>query len=135
MLHELADALDLRRPEVAYDDPARGCLRRVAAGQGVLRAFLLTGDLRAQEALLAWAAGGEAPASTAALLMGRVAGAARSRTVCVCNGVSEAAILKGIEQGCDLAALKDTLGCGTGCGSCVPEIRSLMTRAPAAALA
>lgn len=135
VLHELADALDLRRPEVAYDDPARGCLRRVAAGQGVLRAFLLTGDLRAQEALLAWAAGGEAPASTAALLMGRVAGAARSRTVCVCNGVSEAAILKGIEQGCDLAALKDTLGCGTGCGSCVPEIRSLMTRAPAAALA
>lgn len=132
VLHELADTLDLRRPDVAYDDPARGYLRRVSAGQGTLHAFLLTGDLRAQEPLLAWAAGGEAPASIAALLMGRVAGAVRSRTLCVCNGVSEAAILKGIEGGCDLAGLKDTLGCGTGCGSCVPEIQALMARAPAA---
>lgn len=132
LLHELAEALALRRPDVAYDDPARGTLRRVAAGQGGLRAFLLTGDLRAQDALLAWAGGGEVPASIAALLMGRVAGPARSRTVCVCHGVSEAAILGGIARGCDLAALKETLGCGTGCGSCVPEIQSLMARRPAA---
>lgn len=130
LLEELADALDLRRPEVAYDDPARGCLRRVAAGQGGLRAFLLAGDLRAQDALLAWAAGGETPASVASLLMGRVAGAVRSRVVCVCKGVSEAAILAGVARGCDLAGLKETLGCGTGCGSCVPEINSLMARSP-----
>jgi len=49
--------------------------------------------------------------------------------VCVCNGVSEAAILAGIGRGCDLAALKSTLGCGTGCGSCVPEIQALIGRA------
>ncbi|MNU48166.1 Nitrate reductase [compost metagenome] len=132
LLDELADALALRRAEVAYDDPSRGCMRRVALEQGALRAFLLAGDLRAQDALLAWAAGGDAPASVAALLMGRIAGAARSRTICVCNGVSEAAILGGIGRGCDLAALKATLGCGTGCGSCVPEIQSLIARRPAA---
>ncbi|QVQ26651.1 molybdopterin-dependent oxidoreductase [Achromobacter deleyi] len=132
LLDELAEALGLRRADVAFDDPSRGFMRRVAGGQGGLRAFLLAGDLRAQDALLAWAAGGDAPASVAALLMGRVAGAARSRTVCVCKGVSEAAILGGIGRGCDLAALKATLGCGTGCGSCVPEIQSLVARRPAA---
>ncbi len=132
LLDELADALDLRRADVVFDDPARGFMRRIAGGQGGLRAFLLAGDLRAQEALLAWAAGGDAPASIAALLMGRAAGAARSRTVCVCNGVSEAAIQAGIGRGCDLAALKAALGCGTGCGSCVPEIQSLLARSRAA---
>ncbi|MEN4919960.1 molybdopterin-dependent oxidoreductase [Achromobacter spanius] len=132
LLDELAQALALHRPDVVFDDPSRGFMRRVAGGQGGLRAFLLAGDLRAQDALLAWAAGGEAPAGIAALLMGRVAGAARSRTVCVCNGVSEAEILDGIGRGCDLTALKSTLGCGTGCGSCVPEIQSLLARRPAA---
>nr|WP_085945454.1 nitrate reductase [Achromobacter arsenitoxydans] len=132
LLDELADALTLGRADVAFDDPSRGYMRRVAGGQGGLRAFLLAGDLRAQDALLAWAAGGDAPAGIAALLMGRAAGAARSRTICVCNGVSEAAILGGIGRGCDLAALKATLGCGTGCGSCVPEIQSLLARRPAA---
>lgn len=134
LLTELADAFGLGRADVMFDDPARGKLRRVAAEHGVLRAFLLAGDCRAQDALLSWAAGGDAPASISALLLGRIAGPARSRTVCVCNGVSEAAILAGIGSGCDLAALKSKLGCGTGCGSCVPEIQSLIARMPAAAV-
>lgn len=132
---ELADALGLTCADVVFDDPARGRMRRVAAAEGVLRAFLLTGDLRAQDALLAWAAGAAAPASVSGLLTGRLAGAARSRTVCVCVGVSEAAILTGIGRGCDLQALKSSLGCGTGCGSCVPEIQSLIARIPAAGVA
>lgn len=134
-LAELADALGLSRADVVFDDTARGRMRRVAVEQGALRAFLLAGDLRAQDALLSWAAGAPAPASVSALLTGRVAGAARSRTVCVCNGVSEAAIIAGIGRGCDMAALKTTLGCGTGCGSCVPEIQALISRMPAAAAA
>lgn len=135
LLDEMAEALGLRRFDVAFDDPSRGFMRRVAVEQGALRAFLLAGDLRAQDALLAWAAGGDAPASVAALLTGRATGTARSRTVCVCNGVTEAAIQRGIGSGCDLAALKATLGCGTGCGSCVPEIQSLIARRPVAGLA
>ncbi|MEN5067995.1 molybdopterin-dependent oxidoreductase [Achromobacter aegrifaciens] len=133
VLDAMADALDLRLPDVAFDDPARGQMRRVKVEQGALRGFLLAGDLRAQDALLSWAGGGDAPASVAALLTGRIAGAVRSRTVCVCNGVSEAAILAGIARGCDLAALKTALGCGTGCGSCVPEIQALIGRAARAA--
>ncbi|MNJ56739.1 Nitrate reductase [compost metagenome] len=80
--------------------------------------------------MLSWAAGGQAPASVSALLAGRISGPARSRTVCACIGVSEAAILAGIARGCDLDGLKSTLGCGTGCGSCVPEVRALIARAP-----
>jgi assimilatory nitrate reductase catalytic subunit len=40
--------------------------------------------------------------------------------------VSEAAVREGIERGCDLTALKQNLGCGTQCGSCVPEIKRLL---------
>ncbi|WP_442880396.1 nitrate reductase [Achromobacter sp. ESBL13] len=132
VLTELAQALGLGQADVMFDDPARGRLRRVAVDAGGPTAFLLAGDLAAQDALLAWAAGGQAPASVSALLSGRISGAARSRTVCVCIGVSEAAILAGVARGCDLDALKSTLGCGTGCGSCVPEVRALIARAPTA---
>ncbi|MDT4824233.1 Nitrate reductase [compost metagenome] len=133
LLDAMADALGLLGPDVAFDDPSRGLMRRVKVEQGALQGFLLAGDLRAQEALLSWAGGGAAPAGVAQLLMGRIAGAGRSRTVCVCNGVSETAILAGIDRGCDLAALKSTLGCGTGCGSCVPEIQGLILRRAGAA--
>jgi len=128
-LNALAADLALTRADVVFDDPARGKWRRVAVADGQLRAFLLAGDLAAQDALLGWAAGGDAPASVSGLLMGRIAGAARSRTVCVCIGVSEAALNAAIGQGCDMAGLKATLGCGSGCGSCVPEIQSMIAAA------
>ncbi len=48
------------------------------------------------------------------------------KTLCTCMNVSEAAVREGIERGCDLIALKQNLGCGTQCGSCVPEIKRLL---------
>ena len=51
----------------------------------------------------------------------------RGRTVCSCMGVSETAICAAIAAGCDTpAALGKQLGCGTQCGSCVPELRALI---------
>ena len=132
VLEELAAALGLARPDAAFDDPARGELRRAArAGPGDPRpaAFLLAGDVRAHAALLAWADGAPAAGGLARLLMGREA-AVRARTVCACNGVSDAAIAAGIARGLGLDGLKAELGCGTGCGSCVPEIRGMLCRAP-----
>lgn len=129
LLQELARALRLSRPAAAFDDPARGMLRRAgldAAGRP--DAFMLAGDLRAQSAMLAWADCGQAPAGLARLLMGRGAAVARGRTVCACMGVSDAAIAAGIAAGLDLDGLKAQLGCGTGCGSCVPEIRGMLRR-------
>ncbi|SAI65697.1 nitrate reductase%2C catalytic subunit [Bordetella ansorpii] len=129
VLDALARALRLDRPAAAFDDPARGVLRR--AGLDDARrpdAFLLAGDTRAQAGMLAWADGGEAPAGLARLLMGRGGAAKRARTVCACMGVTDAAIESGIAAGLDLAGLKTQLGCGTGCGSCVPEIRDMLRR-------
>lgn len=51
----------------------------------------------------------------------------RGRTVCSCMGVSEAAICAAIAAGCDTpAALGKQSGCGTQCGSCLPELRALI---------
>lgn len=121
----------MRCPDAAFDDPARGVLRRLRTADGAPAAFLLTGDLRAQDALLAWAGGDAAPASLAALLTGRIE-AARKRMVCICKGVDEAAIDAAIAGGQDWNGLQAGLGCGTGCGSCAPEIRARIARlAPA----
>ena len=130
-LEELLEALELRCPDAAFDDPARGVLRRLRTAGGAPAAFLLTGDVRAQDALLAWAGGDAAPASLAALLTGRIE-AARKRMVCICKGVDEAAIDAAIADGLDWDGLQAGLGCGMGCGSCAPEIRARIRRlAPA----
>lgn len=34
-----------------------------------------------------------------------------------------------IEEGRNLAGLKETLGCGTQCGSCVPELKRMLANA------
>jgi assimilatory nitrate reductase catalytic subunit len=41
--------------------------------------------------------------------------------------VSENAVCDAIAKGLDLSQLKTQLGCGTMCGSCVPEIKRLLT--------
>jgi len=163
VLEALAQTLGLEQPDAAFDDPARGILRRVrlvdtkqgvasalavnldtgllapnaaapaggaAPGQAArpragVGAFLLAGDVRAHDGLFAWAEGGEAPASVAMLLMGRSQAAPRSRTVCACVGVTEQAIIAGAALGLDADALKAKLGCGSGCGSCMTEVRRL----------
>lgn len=133
MLQTLCTDLGLIHPEAAFDDPGRGILRRVSLEAGIPRAYLLAGDVRAQAALDAWADGGPPPTNTLHLLLGRTPTTARSRVICTCKNVTEAAINQSTAQGCDLEALKDTLGCGTGCGSCLPEIRQIIARHPATA--
>jgi assimilatory nitrate reductase catalytic subunit len=59
------------------------------------------------------------------------------RTVCQCFGVNEsqiAAALSGCEGGTQerLRHLKETLSCGTNCGSCGPELRALAEKIPMA---
>jgi assimilatory nitrate reductase catalytic subunit len=130
-LDELCAALDVVRPDAAFDDPHRGILRRIALADKAPRAFLLAGDVRLLDALSAWADGGAAPGSMAQLLMGRTAPVTRARVVCVCHGVTDQAIQAGIASGLDAEGLRRTLRCGTGCGSCGPEIVRMVTRAHA----
>lgn len=109
----------------AFDDAARGILRRVWLQGRTPLGFVLAGDVRADGALTGWLDGGEAPASLAALLQGQAAAANRARVVCACEGVREDAICAGIRRGLDVDGLKRELRCGTGCGSCVPELKRL----------
>ena len=53
------------------------------------------------------------------------AGAAADRTVCQCMQVKQSRILRAIASGATLNELKATLGCGTVCGSCIPELKQL----------
>lgn len=128
-LEALCAELDLARPQAAYDDPHRGIVRRIALAGTSPAAFLLAGDTRVVDTLEAWADGGPPPASLAQLLMGRTRPVARDRTICVCHGVTDRAIQAGIAAGLDLDGLRRTLRCGTGCGSCGPEVARMVARA------
>ncbi|BAK76297.1 assimilatory nitrate reductase (NADH), alpha subunit [Pseudogulbenkiania sp. NH8B] len=113
----------------AFDDPARSVLRRVWLNGKVPCAYLLAGDVRADEALSDWFDDGETPDSLARLLMGGGTLIHRSRVVCACTGVREDAIVQAIATGCDVERLKSGLGCGSGCGSCVPELTRMVAAA------
>jgi assimilatory nitrate reductase catalytic subunit len=127
VLHKLIADYGLDGADVAsFDDPARGIVRRVRVGDGKPCAFLLAGDKRAETALAEWLDGGPTPASLARLLIGGAQLAARARVVCACVGVREDAIRKAVAAGSSVEGLKSQLGCGTGCGSCVPELARLV---------
>jgi assimilatory nitrate reductase catalytic subunit len=53
--------------------------------------------------------------------------AAFERAVCACFNVGEVQIRAAIAAGATLAGLQKNLKCGTNCGSCVPELRRLVS--------
>jgi assimilatory nitrate reductase catalytic subunit len=75
-------------------------------------------------------------ADRASLLAGRSTDtrADPGATVCACFGVGRRTIEEAIAQGCrDPAALGRRLKAGTNCGSCLPELRRLVTEGTASA--
>ncbi|RVT99249.1 nitrate reductase [Rhodovarius crocodyli] len=117
---------------VVLEDAAGGHFRAAALKDGRLLAVVFI----APDHLLPpreWLAGlfAETAIGSAArrtILAGAPAsGPAPSPTICVCNGVSRATIEAAIEGGCcSVAAVGETTHAGTGCGSCRPEIASLI---------
>ncbi|MFZ5566313.1 MAG: molybdopterin-dependent oxidoreductase [Pseudomonadota bacterium] len=113
LLHSVGNQTTLRAVLLAGDTSAEGWIRS-----------LLQQELPAQSyGRLILLAGAQAP----------VAMPARSRQVCTCFNVNEDAITGTLAQcsGNDserLAALQQTLKCGSNCGSCVPELQRLMRR-------
>jgi len=143
LVSEVADILHLSDSDVLhYADRKRGqrrSMRMQRSGEvSHLEGFLLAGDIGAeawvktllQEGLPAQAYGRQllSPGSQAP-----VGVAPPCKTVCSCVGVREDAIqahLKAVapaELGTEaaVASLKTKLGCGTQCGSCVPELQRL----------
>ncbi|GAA4325116.1 nitrate reductase [Pigmentiphaga soli] len=127
-LAALADAAGLLPgPDVLdYRDRRRAVTKAVRWQDGVPAGFLLAGDVAGADALLELVAAGRPWQGPRLRAFAPDAGAApRDRTVCQCKTVPESAIVAAIGRGADVPALKAELGCGTVCGSCVPELARL----------
>jgi assimilatory nitrate reductase catalytic subunit len=120
---------------IEYRDAAMGRYRAACVQEGRLEAvFFIAPDQRLPER--EWLASLFKqtvidPADLAGLLTARPpkgAAANTGRTVCACFSVGEKTILNAIQQqGLDsVEAVGACLKAGTGCGSCVPEIRRLL---------
>ncbi|MFA6920995.1 MAG: molybdopterin-dependent oxidoreductase [Gallionella sp.] len=128
-------ALDESGEWIEYRDAAMGRYRAACLQDGYLEAvFFIARDQRLPER--EWLASlFNKPQLDAADLSGLLAarapkGADTGRTVCACFGVGENTILNAIKkQGLkSVEAVGQCLKAGSGCGSCVPEIRSLLAR-------
>jgi len=108
---------------IALPSPPRQADAQISTG--ALRAWLLTGDVRAAPALLDWTQTGTPSAPPGQLLSGRSVLVARARIICSCASVTDQAIVQGLEQGLDLNGLKTKLNCGASCGTCLPQVRQL----------
>lgn len=118
-------------PVLAYDDPHRAVGKRVRIEGGRITALRLAGETAARDWLKGLWQEGRADQSLRRWLLAPLSTPpsgtpAAARTLCTCMNISQPAVLAGIARGLDLAGLKEELGCGTRCGSCVPEIRRLL---------
>ena len=124
---------------LSYADARRGVSKRVMIEQGCVTAARLTGETAARDWLKEAISEGLPAEAVRQWVLAPVAAmptarATRGRIVCTCENVGEREIEALVAQGAGLEALKGELRCGTGCGSCVPELnRMLKTRTKAAA--
>lgn len=117
-------------PVMAYDDPKRSIGKRVRIDNGRITAIRLAGETLARHWLQALWLEERIDASLRRWLLaplssepGKDSTQAFDKTLCNCMNVSQSAVKECIERGLDLNQLKTQLGCGTQCGSCVPEIK------------
>ena len=119
-------------PVLSYDDPQRAIGKRVKIEDGRITAIRLTGETAARNWLRSVWQSGEADADLRRWFLAPIrtppGGSSNQvdRTLCNCMNVSQNQICAGIERGLNLDGLKQELGCGTQCGSCVPEIKRLL---------
>ncbi len=109
--------------------------RHAAIEDGRLRFFMLVGDMQS-ESWLAELLEQDLPVAHLGyrlLMASRVAPGetkTRGRLICNCLGISESKIrqcaLEVSDPAARLLAVQRTLGCGTRCGSCLPELRQLV---------
>ena len=133
-LEQLDQRLQLQQgPVLAYDDPRRRVGKRVRIEQGRIHTIRLAGETAARHWLKGLWHSGEADAQLRRWLLAPLStppgnpACTLGKTLCSCRNVSEAAVIQGIADGLKLPELQEQLGCGSQCGSCVPEIKRLLT--------
>jgi assimilatory nitrate reductase catalytic subunit len=123
-----------------YDDRRRGNSRRILVRENRLEAVALAGDIAAEAWIKEYLQSGQSVATLGRMLLmpspvppkGYVA---RGKIVCNCFNVGEATINACLEElppggpADALAGLQQRLKCGTNCGSCVPELKQMISAA------
>jgi assimilatory nitrate reductase catalytic subunit len=128
-----ADRLFPAMERAELRDPARNRLRMAAFAADRLAGALFLGPARERpswDALLAlFVAESVPPAMRIAALSGRASDAADcGPLVCACFAVGRNAIREAAGAGAaDVAAIGEALRAGTNCGSCIPEIKRILT--------
>jgi assimilatory nitrate reductase catalytic subunit len=133
-LIEALDALlKLDDPDntMQYEDSKRAISKRVLLRQGCIVGARLCGETAARSWLKElMAEGGEAGVARSWLLAPLAtppaAATTRGRIVCNCHDVAASEILACATEGLSLVAVQAKLKCGTECGSCLPEVKSLV---------
>ncbi len=137
-LAALDEALQLHTgPDtLEYRDARRGLLKRVAwrAGQGggFIDGLLWTGAEAGGQALLQTALAGAPWQGPRLAAFSSLPAVTRDPVVCSCRQVTASAIRSVLDAGADLPALKARLGCGTVCGSCLPQLARMAREATSA---
>jgi assimilatory nitrate reductase catalytic subunit len=121
------------RPQLMMQDVAQGRFRAARLVDNRLEAILLVDDRPERLPDIAWLAscfGLQAleEHQRRGLLSGKDLQAEDiGKVVCSCFGVGDKQITAAVEDGCDtVGALGDKLQCGTNCGSCIPELKTLI---------
>ncbi len=122
---------------LAYDDIRRNLSRRVRIAEGRLVGVRLAGDLVAEPWMRDFFLSGASVVELRQRLLAGSAAApdgfkARGKVVCNCFNVSESEIVEfcAITAGDatnKLRMLQTAKNCGTNCGSCLPELRTLIS--------
>ena len=116
---------------LSFSDRRRDISKRALIKEDRLVALRLCGETAARDWLQDLMVGQHSVQTLRRWLMAPlttppVAAPSRGRIVCSCMDVPEPAIRTAISAGSSLEALQQQLGCGTKCGSCVPELRRMV---------
>lgn len=115
----------------SYSDARRGISKKARIENNRLCAVRLTGEVAAAQWLRELIQDKRSVDSFRSWLFSPlvklpIETASRGKIICACMDVSENEIMAVIKNGADLDGLKITLKCGTGCGSCVPELKQML---------
>ncbi|PKO56809.1 MAG: hypothetical protein CVU28_01590 [Betaproteobacteria bacterium HGW-Betaproteobacteria-21] len=133
LLDELDEVLGLvahASQVLAFSDQQTGVSKRARIDGSALTGLRLYGETRAADWLQGLLESGSDIAPLRRFLFAPLAtppvGQLQlGKVVCNCYNVSETAIREAFARGESRAALQQRTQCGTGCGSCLPEIRRL----------
>jgi len=116
---------------IRYVDARRRVEKAARIEGGIVQSVCLAGETAAQEWLKNMMVQGASAEAVRPWVLAPVSSAPRGtldrgRVVCTCVDVADGEILREIRRGAALPELQSKLGCGTQCGSCIPELKRLL---------